>query len=264
MTKLKKIVFKSIKGIIRPFKGKGLSKTRIGKFLYENVFVPNKPTYVDLPAEGFRLYIYKEKDLLSDGILINNFYEPLQTKVIKDLVKEGDIVVDAGANIGYYTILLSKLVGSTGKVYAFEPSKNSIKLLKKNLKFNKCNNVILITKALSDKEGELSFYINQLDKGNNSIKEAIGSEKVKVKCTTIDSCIPKDENISLMKMDIEEAELLALGGAKETLKRCNTITVEDPEDREDYRAIDSLLRKAGYDISRINEGNILAEKKGAQ
>jgi len=262
---MRKLIFKSIRGIMKPFKGKGLSKTFIGKFLYEKVFVPNKPTYIDLPdnelMKGFRLYIYKEKDILSDGILIKRSYEPLQTKVIKDLVKEGDVVVDAGANIGYYTILLSRLVGETGRVYAFEPSKNSIKLLKKNLKFNKCTNVELIPKALSNKEGKISFYINPLDKGNNSIKKAEGSKEVKVMCTKLDNCIPSNKQIALMKMDIEEAEVVALEGAEDTLKRCDKVVIEAPEDREDYSKIYDLLKAAKYKISRINEGNILAEKE---
>lgn len=257
---MKKLLFKSINGILRPFKGKGLSNTKIGKFIYNKVFVPNKPDYVDLKVEGFRLYIHKEKDLLSDSLLIERSYESLETKTIKGLVKKGEVVIDAGANIGYYTVVLSKLVGETGKVYAFEPSKECFHLLKKNVEVNKCDNVILVNKALSNYNGETSFYIHCDDYGSSSTKCIGGCKEVTVKCIRLDDYIPYGEQISLMKMDIEEAEVVALEGAEDTLKRCDKIVIEAPKDREDYWKIASLLRKADYNISRINEGNLIARK----
>jgi len=257
---MKKLIFKSINGILRPFKGRGLSNTRIGKFIYNKVFVPNKPDHVDLKGENFRLYIHKEKDILSDGLLVERSYEPLETKTIKGLVKKGEVVIDAGANIGYYTVMLSKLVGETGKVYSFEPSKKCFRLLKKNVEVNKCDNVVLVNKALSNHNGETSFYIHCDDHGSSSIKCTSGCKEVKVKCIKLDDYIPQEEQISLMKMDIEEAEVVALEGAEDTLKRCDKVVIEAPEDREDYWKIASLLRKADYNISRINEGNILARK----
>ena len=258
---MKKLIFKSINGILRPFRGKGLSKTWIGKFIYEKVFVPNKPDYVDIPQENLRLYIHKKKDLFSDGLLIDKSYEPLETNTIKKLVNSGDVVVDAGANIGYYTVLLSRLVGDTGKVYAFEPSKECFKLLKKNVEVNKCDNVLLINKALSNYKGELSFYVHPEDKGSSGIKVAEGSKEVLVKCTRLDDYIPPNEQIALMKMDIEEAELVALEGASETLKRCDKIVIEAPEDRDDYLDIYDLLKGAKYKLERLDKGNLIATKK---
>ena len=130
-----KILFTTINGMLRPFKGRGLSNTKLGKFVYGKFFVPNKPNYVNI--EGFKLYIHEGKDFLSDRLLLTKEYEPLETKVIKNIVKEGDIVVDAGANIGYYTVLLSKLTGNKGKVYAFEPEQSCFELLKRNCRENK-------------------------------------------------------------------------------------------------------------------------------
>ena len=74
------------------------------------------------------------------------------------------------------------------KVYAFEPNEECFALLKKNVEENDCKNVNLIKKALSDKDGELSFYANEKDKASSSLlKETkeLGTE-VKVKGTTLD------------------------------------------------------------------------------
>lgn len=254
---MKKILFTTINGMLRPFKGRGLSNTKIGRFVYGKIFVPNKPNYVIV--EGFKLYIHEGKDILSDSLLISKEYEPVETKVIKDIVKEEDVVVDAGANIGYYTILLSKIVGARGKVYAFEPEKSCFDLLKQNCRENKCYNVILINKALSNKEGEIKFYINEKDKGLSSIIKTLNTTKVIVKTTTLNKEI--SEPIDFMKIDIEGAELQALQGATTSLRSCNKMVIEIPEDREDFNDIKELLIKNKYKIERLDIGNILCEKK---
>lgn len=256
---MRKIIFTTVNGMLKPFKGRGLSKTKIGKFVYEKVFVPNKPTYVEV--EGFKLYIHKGEDLLSDSLLISKQYEPVETKVIKNLVKEGDFVVDAGANIGYYTILLSKAVGPYGRVYAFEPGKEYFDLLERNIKENDCKNVVLINKALSDREGIIKFYINEKDKASSSIldkmKESV--KEVTVDGTTLDNEVL--EKINFMKMDIEGAELNALIGGSKLLQSCEKMVIEVPEKRKDFEDISQLLTENKYKIERLDEGNILCVKK---
>ena len=63
---------------------------------------------------------------------------------------QGNFVIDLGANIGYYTCILAKLVGKDGKVFAFEPDPRNLKLLEKNIKVNEYNNVVIVDKAVSD------------------------------------------------------------------------------------------------------------------
>lgn len=254
---MKGITFKIVSKIIKPFKGKGLSNTKIGKWIYLCLFIPNKPTFVNV--EGFKLYIHQGKDLLSDRLLLTKEYEPVETKVIKGLVKEGDIIVDAGANIGYYTILLSRAVGSKGKVYAFEPGKECFDLLRRNVKLNRCYNVVLINKALSNKEGKIKFYINEQDKGSSSmLKDSLGTEVI-VEGTTLDKEVT--EPIDFMKMDIEGSELQALQGAITLLGSCKKIVMEAPEEREDFKEIMKLLVANRYRVKRLDVGNTLCTKK---
>ena len=256
---MRNILFTTVNGMLKPFKGRGLSHTKLGKFVYEKVFVPNKPSYVKV--EGFKLYIHKGEDLLSDSLLISKEYEPIETKVIKGLVKEGDVVVDAGAKIGYYTVLLSRAVGPTGKVYAFEPGKECFDILSRNVAENKCANVVLVNKALSGKDGEIKFYVNEKDKASSSMLEEtkhLGTEVI-VECTTLDNVVAED--VDFMKMDVEGAELDCLIGAKSLLKTCKQMVIEVPEERKDFEDIRQLLIENKYKIKRLDEGNILCTKK---
>jgi len=255
--KMRNVLFTTVNGMLKPSKGKGLSNTKLGKFVYERVFIPTKPNYIEV--EGFKLYIHPGKDFFSDSLLVSKEYEPIETKVIKDLIKEGDIVVDAGANIGYYTILLSKAIGPNGKVYAFEPERSRFDLLTKNIKENNCNNVVLVNKALSDKEEKIKFYIDKKDKGLSGILNDSEKYEVAVQATTLDNEIT--ESIDFMKMDIEGSELNALKGATTSLRSCKKMVIEVPENRKDFNDIKELLINNKYKIERLDEGNVLCIKK---
>ncbi|MFP3131163.1 MAG: FkbM family methyltransferase, partial [Nitrososphaeria archaeon] len=83
-------------------------------------------------------------------VVIENIYSPLLSNI-----KEGDIVIDAGANIGLFSILASFKVKDEGGVIAIEPEPNNLKILMQNVKLNRLDNVIVIPKALYDKAGKM-------------------------------------------------------------------------------------------------------------
>ncbi len=99
-------------------------------------------------VQGQKMFLDK-KDVL--GLSINGVYEPLETKLVRKEVKKSDVVLDIGANIGYYTLILAKLVGKKGRVFAFEPDPTNFALLKKNISINGYKNVILVPKAVAGK-----------------------------------------------------------------------------------------------------------------
>jgi FkbM family methyltransferase len=105
-----------------------------------------------------------------------------ETKFLKKIIKKGDTVIDVGANIGYYTLLFSKLVGKEGKIYAYEPLPENFKLLKKNIFINKYKNIVLINRALSNKEKNAKLYIDQDDLGACSLhtEGVVGGVKEKM------------------------------------------------------------------------------------
>jgi protein-L-isoaspartate O-methyltransferase len=85
----------------------------------------------ELAAHGHKMLLHSlEKDIWVSGMLAKGMaYEPFETQWIEYFVRPGDVVLDVGAHIGYYTLLLSRLVGDQGRVYAFEPDPSNFALL---------------------------------------------------------------------------------------------------------------------------------------
>ena len=132
-------------------------------------------------------------------------------------LKEGDSILDIGAFHGGFSVYASKIIGDKGKVFAFEPETQNITVLEKNIKLNNCSNIIPIKKGVWNKEEVLNFFGDGLE-GKIDKK---GTKKIKV--TDIDSELKKRKikfsRINFVKMDIEGAEIEAIDGMKELLKK---------------------------------------------
>src|SRR4030042_7144688 len=95
-----------------------------------------------IEIQGSKMYVnVHEKDPSMRSTFrtyaLNLIHEKATTELFKTMVKEGDVVLDMGANIGYFTILAARLVGKKGKVYSFEPEPRNYSYLKKNIELNK-------------------------------------------------------------------------------------------------------------------------------
>jgi len=187
---------------------------------------------------GQRIYLH-----LDDWIPIQLFWmgvyfvERKQTEHFKKLIKPGDIVIDVGAHIGYYTLIAAARVGKSGHVYAFEPTSNTFKILQKNIQMNNFTNVSLYNLAISDKEGYVELYLSDtINTGATSItvSEFFSGKIEKAKCITIDSFLKKEniKKVDLIKIDVEGAEPKVLRGMKELLsKQSPKILIEINEER---------------------------------
>jgi len=135
--------------------------------------------------------------------------DPWVVGLMKARVKEGDTVLDLGANIGFYTLLLSDLVGLKGKVFAFEPDPTNFGILEKNVAG--CENVVLVHKAVSDKTGKAKLYLNKVNLGDHRLCPAHkGQEAIDIRTITLDAYfIKKLKPVNFIKLDVQGAE----GGA---------------------------------------------------
>jgi len=134
-------------------------------------------------------------------------------------VKEGDVVVDAGAYPGDYTIFAAKRVGSSGHVIAFEPDERNRGVLGRNLAGRKLDNVTVVPKGLWNREVDLKF-----DPGGFGSKVVDSNQSgATIPVTTLDVALEQlgIARIDVLKMDIEGAEIQAVEGCRETLSRSN-------------------------------------------
>ncbi len=94
-------------------------------------------------------------------VFYRDVFEPVLSDLIWQIIGEGDICIDAGANVGYFTLIMAKKVGVTGKVIAIEAAPNNVKRLKNNVELNGFGDrVKVIEAAVNDRSGEVTFYIH--------------------------------------------------------------------------------------------------------
>ncbi len=195
--------------------GHGIGNLPIIRNLNAKVITHLKEEYAIV--DGHKMFLGKNDSLL---LSINKIYELNETNFIKDSINKGDIVIDIGANIGYFTLLFARLVGDTGKVYSFEPDPRNCLLLEKNVQINNYSNVLLEKKAVSDKSEKSQLYMTEFTPGSSMHKgNSALIDEIDVDVVTLDDYF-KTNSIrpDFIKIDIEGYELNALKGMKSILQ----------------------------------------------
>ena len=206
----------------------GMSSSRLFGLLYpygDVIEIQGSKMYVNVyekdPSMRYTFRVYA----------LNLIHEKATTELFRTVVKKGDVILDMGANIGYFTLLAAKLVGKKGKVYSFEPEPRNYHYLKKNIELNKYTNVFAFQKAVADKPGKVKLYICPYDTGHHTINQYGGIEKyspkfiytnkefVEIEAVVLDDFFGETKRkIDVIKMDIEGAEVLALSGMDHIIK----------------------------------------------
>ncbi|HEX7529710.1 MAG TPA: FkbM family methyltransferase, partial [Pyrinomonadaceae bacterium] len=137
--------------------------------------------------------------------------------LLRRLVKPGMRVIDVGANVGLYSLLLARLVGRNGSVLAFEPEPNLFAILRENCTSNDATNVVAFQSALGGVNGLASFHRSVFNAGDNRLGHAsLGHDVVEVKIERFDDVQP-DSKPDFVKIDVQGHELGALSGMELSL-----------------------------------------------
>lgn len=139
------------------------------------------------------------------------------------VLQKGDYVVDAGANIGMFSVIAAKKITETGQVFAFEPLEEITRVLDENIKNNHCTNIIIEKKLLGESVRDVDLYFN-LEENYNAASKTLhkSTDSVLVlKQTTLDDHVTNNNipRIDFIKADIEGAERDMLAGAEKTIKK---------------------------------------------
>ena len=181
---------------------------------------------------------------------------------LERLLRPGDVFVDAGANVGFYTLLASRLVGPTGRVLAIEMMPATAAILRQHVAINHCTNVEIVEKALSDRAGETIMARVPAGKhGQATVADFAHAydtfEEHEVETTTLDEICGELERIALLKLDLEGAELQAMAGARATLERADRVIYESHTSRDDLAR---AFEQAGFTETEIMRKDRLVEK----
>ncbi|MDR0843665.1 MAG: FkbM family methyltransferase [Tannerella sp.] len=165
-----------------------------------------------------KMAVEPSKSWCCKNILINGTHEPESLRMVSDLLREGDVFADIGANYGVYSMVGAYKVGSSGKVIAFEPQKAIIPILEQSIALNNFDNVTVRNTAIGKDNATLTLYqTSAINNGQASL--AWGDKDAPHETVSVYplSKILEDENIKSvagMKIDVEGAELQVLQGAK--------------------------------------------------
>lgn len=192
--------------------------------------------------------------------------EPEVCNVLARVLKEGDVAVDGGANVGFFSVLMARLVGPTGHVYAFEPGGNNLPKLAANIKLNGLENVTVIDKPLAAHSKETVTLHEHDHPGYNSLwpdlSKDVTAERV-VQTTTLEMELLGRVAPTVIKLDIEGAELSALKGAGTLLTWQKPLIIAELNDAAFDRAgvtfddLRDFLGERGYDAFGIFvDGNL--------
>lgn len=150
-------------------------------------------------------------------------FEPFEVDLFRRAVGPGMTVLDIGANIGYYTLLAGKLVGPTGKVYAFEPDPRVVVHLRANVRANGLSNVAVIAKAASDRSDQRDLHLSRTASYSGLYAHAamgpiVGTASVET--VAVDDLL-LHEAVDVVKVDVEGEESAVLRGMARALARSN-------------------------------------------
>ena len=185
--------------------------------------------------------------------ILNGTYEREQTLLFEQLLRPGGVVLDVGANVGYYTLLASVLVGDGGVVHAFEPEPRNAEFLRHHLRVNGVRNVTVQQAAVSDRAGTARFEFGS-GSGTGHLGE---SGTLEVRTLRLDDyCAEHGLVPTAIKIDVEGAEMSVLFGARDTLARHRPTIFLSTHGAEVHAASLGFLRGLGYELRPILGGDV--------
>jgi len=205
---IKKVIPSSLRLRLKPFYQKWNLRS----------FQKSKVVPVHAGLVSFKIELNPKNGAVDEYIFIHRNWEPQVGSVICRLLQPGDVFIDVGANIGYFSLLAANLVGKSGKVIAFEPLPPLVEQIKRSADVNVHNWLTVVPKALGDRPGCMELAISDINIGGSSLVSADSDKRtVSVDVSTLDAELAAVKKVDLIKVDVEGFEYEMLQGARQVL-----------------------------------------------
>ncbi len=204
------------------------------------------------PARGFwiRIEPYLEEQYLT------GCPEPrVQEEVLRHL-RRGGCFYDVGAHIGYYSLLATRLVGKKGRVVAFEPDPSNVAVLHENLSRNALSEVEVISCAVWDQPGKVAFQRSGTEHPGESsrrgtvvpLSKELSSSRIEVEAVTLDVFAQHHPPPTLIKIDVEGAEIEVLKGARKLISLQRPVWLFEVHHPQATTFLEENLRQNRYKL----------------
>jgi len=148
-----------------------------------------------ISAYGHRLYAPKNDRYLSLWLRKLGLSEAFECTMISQLCRPGMFAADVGANLGFYSLLLARLVGPTGRVWAFEPDSLNFAWLQKNIAANGYSNITAVNKAVGAASGKQGLYLSDIHTGDHHTYPSDQRKSVLIEAVALDDFFSPDQRI---------------------------------------------------------------------
>ena len=228
---------------------------------------------VKVSVLGKTFHMDLRDEAVSSTIFADGIWEPEETEFLEKILRPGMVFIDIGAHIGYYTVIAAGFVGSTGKVFAFEPDPGNFALLQKNVAENHCQNVLIGQKAIVASTQRVFLYRSEGNHGDHRTydphDEVVRQPRtrrhaVAVEALSLDDYLASHPTgVDVVKMDIQGSEYDAFMGMRRTLQQNYDVTILTefwPTGMKQAGVMPTLflekVRASGFRIYRLERGQV--------
>ena len=223
--------------------------------------------------DGLVLRVYPGNEVFR-SLFVNGIYDPNNVVIVNSMLSKGSVFIDVGANMGYFSLLASNVVGKSGSIIAIEPSSRDYARLVDNVKINGLSDIILTYRfAVSDNKGSAKLGVACEER---SALNTLGSEfsfkgvervvTEDVRTISIDELVStfKLARVDFLKLDIEGSELKALEGSINTIEKFRPAIMLGVNENAlkangaDHKEIQQMLKKIRYRAYRVIESPTFA------
>lgn len=263
---MRNILFGAFNWTQRRLAGTGLGRVPGMKAVYEAIYGMTRPRdVVMIEAQGSKMFINPGETIHHRDLMLRGVADRGQTDLFRSLVRPHMVVVDIGANVGYYTLIAAHTLRGTGRVYAFEPDSNNHSPLMRSVQANGYANVVAERMGMTEKAGRRRLFMHR-ESGlcHSFAKGNVGdsSESVEVETTSLDEYFgghAPDRRVDLIKMDAECAEGLIISGGRRVLSDDRLImlmelnAVKLPNMGTDPKQLVDSLVELGFQVNLIDD-----------